>query len=104
MYNEVKLCVKHLNSVSDVFNSNIGLLQGEITSPILFSLFLNDIEMHLQQNINVDISIEQLSIFLLLFADDAVIMSETKEGHQESLNNLHSYCKKWKLTVNVNKT
>ena len=81
----------------------LGLFQGEITSPIMFSLFLNDIEMHLQNNLNADISFEQLSIYLLLFADDAAMVSETK-GLQEALNNLQTYCFRWNLTVNVQKT
>ena len=45
-----------------------------------------------------------MSIYLLLFADDAVIFSETIEGLQESLNNLAWYCDKWNLTVNIDKT
>jgi len=36
MYSEVKLCIKHLGSISDFFASNVGLLQGEIRSPICF--------------------------------------------------------------------
>ena len=104
MYQDVKLCVKHLNSLSDICQCDIGLFQGEMTSPIMFSLFLNDIEMHLQNNLNAGISFEQLSIYLLIFADNAAIVSETKEGLQESLNNLHMYCSRWNLTVNVQKT
>ena len=73
LYNQIKLGVKHMNSISDFFKSDIGLLQGEICSPIMFSLFLNDIELHLQADINAGITIDQLSIYLLLFADDAVI-------------------------------
>jgi hypothetical protein len=73
----VKLCVKHLGSLSDFFNSNLGLFQGGITWPICFSLFLNDIEMQLQENIDAGINIDQIAIYLLLFADDAVIVSET---------------------------
>ena len=38
LYSDIKLCVRHMNSVSDFFVSDIGLLQGEITFPILFSL------------------------------------------------------------------
>jgi hypothetical protein len=104
MYSEVKLCVKHMGTLSDFFNSNLGLFQGEITSPILFSLFLNDIEIHLQENINVGINFDNISIYLLLFADDAVIVSETREGLQNSLDSLYSYCCRWNLTVNVDKT
>ena len=73
-------------------------------SPILFSLFINDIEQSLQTNLLDGISLDQITIFLLLFADDAVIMSDTKQGLQNSLNQLEAYCEKWKLLVNVSKT
>ena len=78
MYSDVKLCVKHMGNISDLFDSNLGLLQGEVTSPIMFSLFLNDIEVHLQNNLHCGIDINQLSIYLLLFADDAVNTDKTK--------------------------
>ena len=37
MYKEVKLAVRHLNTVSEFYDSEIGLFQGEITI-IFFSL------------------------------------------------------------------
>ena len=67
------------------------MLQGEVLSPFLFSLFLNDLELYLQQDQNAGLTLEQLSIYLLLFADDAVLFSDTIEGLQFSLNNLESY-------------
>ena len=57
-----------------------------------------------KSNINSGITIEQLSIYILLFADDAVILSETAECLQPSLDKLQSYYLKWKLTVNILKT
>ena len=104
MYANIKLRVKCLNTLSDLYSCDIGLLQGEIMSPFLFSLFINDIEAHLQENINDGINIEQLQLYLLLFADDAVLFSESREGLQNNINNLESYCQKWNLTVNVEKT
>ena len=104
LYSEIKLRVKNLNSLSDLYSCELGLLQGEILSPFLFSIFLNDIEMHLGQNIQDGITLEQLQLYLLLFADDAVLVSETPEGLQRSLNSLHNYCKKWNLKVNIEKT
>ena len=70
----------------------------------MFSLFLNDIEMHLQENINIGITIDQVSIYLLLFANDAVLISEDAQGLQQMLDSLHVYFNKWSLTVNVDKT
>ena len=40
----------------------------------------------------------------LLYADDLLILSETKEGLQHSLDNLYNYCSTWKLQLNVKKT
>ena len=60
--------------------------------------------MHLGQNIEDGITIDQLQLYLLLFADDAVLVSETPEGLQRSLDSLQEYCDKWNLTVNIEKT
>ena len=49
-------------------------------------------------------TLDELSIFLLLFADDAVLMSESKDGLQLSLRKLEYYCIKWNLHVNTDKT
>ena len=104
MYTEVKSCVRHLNTLSDLFDCNVGLMQGEICSPLLFALFISDIENSLQENIHAGITLDQLSLYLILFADDAVIFSDTPEGLQMSLNKLQNYCETWNLTVNVDKT
>ena len=66
-----------------------------------FRYFINDIERHLQESINDGINIEQLQLWLLLLADDAVLFSESREGLQNNINNLESYCKKeWNLKAN----
>ncbi len=50
------------------------------------------------------IDIGMAKLFLLLYADDIVIFSETAEGLQTGLNILFDYCQRWKLTVNINIT
>ena len=42
-------------------------------SPFLFSLFVNDLEAYLKQNPNASLTLDQLSMYLLMFADDTVI-------------------------------
>ena len=39
-----------------------------------------------------------------MWADDIILLSETREGLQNCLNNLYTYCQKWKLEVNLKKT
>ena len=82
--------------------------------PFFFSLFINDIEQYLEDNgveslymIN-DVSFEildiYLKIFLLLYADDTVLMTENVDGMQTMLNVFSEYYNTWKLQVNIAKT
>ena len=40
---------------------------------------------------------------VIMYADDLVLMSQTKEGLQKCLDRLYEYCQKWKLVVNTDK-
>ena len=39
-----------------------------------------------------------------MYADDLVLISQTEEGLQSNLDSLNSYCKQWKLQINIKKT
>ena len=43
LYANVKSCVRIGNSKSTSFSSNIGVHRGENLSPVLFTIFLNDL-------------------------------------------------------------
>ena len=50
------------------------------------------------------LTIDYIQLFLLLFADDTLLLSETEEGLQSLLDNLHFYCTKWNVSVNTDKS
>ena len=104
MYKDIKSRVKVNNDVSEPFQCYLGVRQGESLSPFLFSLFLNDLESNMLNKGADPICIEEINIFLLLYADDCVILSETGKGLQQGLDLLYDYCTKWRLTVNTDKT
>ena len=82
-----------------------GVLQGEILSPILFALFLSDIETFLRERGCRGVSIDSSSeILLLAYADDIVILSNTRLELRRQLNALNSYCEINKLQINTSKT
>ena len=82
----------------------MGLKQGDPSSPLLFMLFVNDI----MENINADLqnifSINELKLFLILFADDQVLFATSPNTLQLLLSDLETYCQLWGLKINTNKT
>ncbi len=83
--------------LSDEFSCTLGVRQGDCLSPFLFSMFANDLESVYQLNGSEGVDIGMLKLFILLYADDIVIFSESEHGMQEGLNLLSEYCIKWKL-------
>ena len=91
--------------------------QGENLSPLLFALFLNVLDTFftkqkwdtlnyidkLYSDCNNNVS-RMLNLFVLLCADDTVIMAENECGMQKTLNLLNEYCNCNGLRVNIRKT
>ena len=112
LYNNIKSKIVTKEGSSDFFYCLNGVRQGENLSPFLFSIFLNDLENFLSnQNVsgakretNIDQANIYLKLFILLYADDTVLFSETPNDFQEALNCFKDYCDNWKLKINVEKT
>ena len=73
-------------------------------SPTLFNLYLSDLSEKLKaKNLN-DVELNELPLSCMLYADDLVIFSKSKNGLQNYLDSLSEYCKENDLSVNLNKT
>ena len=81
-----------------------GVRQGDSLSPSLFNLYINDICDLFEMDDTSPLILESTKLGSLLFADDLLLVSESKEGLQNSLNKLSDYCDKWQLPVNCTKT
>ena len=77
-------------------------------SPLLFILFINDVYADLKNADNggeiTGISINLICFFLLLFADDMILFTNTPIELQTLLNKLQNYSNEWGLRVNTKKT
>ena len=119
IYSKAKSCVRINGCYSNYFYNNIGVRQGENLSPLLFSIFLNDLKSYLTTNIKgletlskeaTDLNMSDYEIdvlfhmFLLLYADDTIICCESEKQLQLALDAMYNYCKNNKLTINVMKT
>ena len=115
LYLNIKSCVTVNGERSMRFPCDIGVRQGENLSPLLFSIYLNDLEQFLSQSGNVNgvtcscNNIEEnahilLKLFVMLYADDTVILAETADDLQNALTQYALYCETWKLNINNSKT
>ena len=96
MYKCIKSRIVHNANVSEYFSCNVGLRQGENLSPFLFSLYLNDLEEFMytrnviglesvSRDLEDDLNVF-LKLFILLYADDTVLFSESINDLQLQLN------------------
>ena len=104
IYSSVKSRVKHDNTLSEPFTCNIGVRQGECLSPFLFAMYVNDFEAELAVKGIEGINIGMLNLYILLYADDIILLGKTPEDLQKALSVLEEYCMRWKLKVNTDKT
>ena len=79
LYENVKSCVKYNRCLSQYFRNSVGLFQGEVLSPILYSLYVNDCEMHFIRSNCPSVELNMINIFLLMYADDTVLLAETPQ-------------------------
>lgn len=75
MYENIKCCVKSAVQLSDyIFLTAQVFLQGEVLSSIMFSLYVNYFEMEFLRSRKASIYMQELNLFLLIYADDMVIL------------------------------
>ena len=118
MYANAKSCVMVNNDISEMFKVEVGVRQGENLSPVLFSLYLNDMNTYLKDKmnglktisdelVNCNMNFEEIDVFLklfiLLYADDTIIFAENAKDLQKGLSCVKDYCDKWKLKLNAAK-
>ncbi len=78
--------------------------QGYPLSPLLFGLYLDALEGRLDGRECDAPTLADVHIWLLLFANDLVLTSESEVGLQQQLNTLQQFCAERGFIVNMEKT
>ena len=84
MYRNIKSKVKLDNTVSSGFTCELGVRQGECLSPFLFAMYLNDLEEEFNLKGSEGIGVGMLKMFLILYADDIVLFSDSAAELQKN--------------------
>ncbi len=85
------------------FPVKAGVRQGDSLSPVLFSIFINDLAQgvsDLKQGINIGDD----RLDLLLYADDIVLISKDVKGAQQQLDFMTTWCSQWGMAINAKKS
>ena len=106
MYASVKSRVRNGANLSDYINCTTGVKQGDVCSPVLFSLFINELTLEVINNgrHGANFVTEWLELFILLLADDVMLVAETVVGLQTQLNSLYRASVSLQLKVNMKKS
>ncbi len=79
-------------------------------SPLLFALFVNDIEDHVLANgcsyviIDNEALDNYIKLLVLMYADDTILIADSEENLQQAIKCMETYSGTWKLIVNETKT
>ncbi|KAL1447409.1 hypothetical protein WDU94_005675 [Cyamophila willieti] len=84
---------------------NCGVLQGDSASPLLFVLVVSDLVSFLRNRDFSGVQIaDRVDVFLLMYADDLVLVGHSKIDLQKKIDSLKQYCDLNGLEVNIDKS
>ena len=90
-----------MDVLGDCFHSNVDVRQGDVLSPLLFNIYINDITKYIGEG-NAP-SLDGVVVNSLLYADDLVILRTDEMDLQDKLNKLVDFCDEWQLEINEEK-
>ena len=100
MYGQVKSCVRAKSGLTDLFQYKRGGRQGCLLSPILFALFLNDLQDYLFEGGTKGINLWDITVCTLLYADDLVLIAESEFDLKLQIDILGRYDDYYRMEIN----
>ncbi len=98
---EIIVCLN--GEFSESFKSTVGVRQGGVMSPRLFAIYIHDLIKTISK-MKKGLRVGNLSIDIIGYADDILIVSNILLNLQDMLSEIESYCNLHEIKVNGDKT
>jgi hypothetical protein len=103
IYKDCLNCVDIGENVTNWFPVSVGVRQGDVLSPTLFGIYINDLISEIK-DMNVGIQIGENKLSVLAYADDLVVLGESEEALQSILDTVSNWGKRWRMRFNNKKS
>ena len=103
MYSNTMSSVNINGNLTEWFYTMNGCRQGDVTSPTAFSILINDLLKELKAS-NMGVTVNDLIISALAYADDIVLLAESPAQLQSLIDIVHRWCCKYRFIVNPSKS
>ena len=104
MYAKVKSCVRSKNGLTNFFNYCRGVRQGCRLSPLLFSLYINDLVTYLENEGVAGFELWDIRLCAMFYADDLILIAESEHDLKLQMKTLGNYTSRWDMEINSSKT
>ena len=105
MYWDAPLVPRIGTMLGPEIGSQCGVKQGDPLSPLLFGLFIDELEQWLRERLpGAGVQLGPKLLQMLLYADDLVLFAPNPQMLQQQLDHLHQFCLAKGMEVNVAKT
>jgi len=102
-YSRTRCSVRVNQAYTDYFEILKGVRQGCVLSPVLYVIFINDLIRELK-NSEINVKRNDISLNSLFFADDIVLMADSKYNMNKLLDIVYKYAMKWRFEINISKS
>ena len=99
----MKSCIQLGKEKTEFFAINVGVRQGCVLSPLLFSIFINNLAKDLAKS-GIGIKINGRRIASLFYADYIVLITENEADLKKGLEIAAIFGRKWRCSYNKIKT